>query len=101
MYCDAGLNTEHIIYLNVYQNLVLTAMKMHRYIRTWGINTTKNSAFIESGLWESLLCSEAHDAFFRVYPADNLAHVYKHPKQGLQSCREGVCRSLRDSKDPR
>lgn len=48
IYSDSGLNTEQTIYLNVYQNFVLTAMKMHRYIRTWGINTSKNSMFIES-----------------------------------------------------
>ncbi|KZP22725.1 hypothetical protein FIBSPDRAFT_910389 [Athelia psychrophila] len=29
IYSDSGLNTEQTIYLNVYQNFVLTAMKMH------------------------------------------------------------------------
>ncbi|KAF7979113.1 hypothetical protein HWV62_43323 [Athelia sp. TMB] len=50
-----GLNTEHTVYLNVYQNFVLTAMKMHRYIRTWGINTIKNSAFIERAIQQIIL----------------------------------------------
>ncbi|KAF7974772.1 hypothetical protein HWV62_11243 [Athelia sp. TMB] len=55
VYCDMGLNTEHTVYLNVYQNFVLTAMKMHRYIRTWGINTIKNSAFIERAIQQIIL----------------------------------------------
>lgn len=48
LYCDSILNSEHTVYLNIYQNFVLAAMKMHQYIRHWGINTNKSSKFIQS-----------------------------------------------------
>ena len=48
IYCDAELNTGHVVHLNIYQNLVLSAMKMHSYIRTWGIDVAKNWKFIHS-----------------------------------------------------
>jgi len=50
IYCDADLNTEHTTYLNIYQNFLLTAMKMHQYIRSWGINMTKSSKFIQNSV---------------------------------------------------
>lgn len=51
LYCDFALNTEHNVYLNIFQNFVLTAMKMHRYIRNWGINANKSSDFIKGELF--------------------------------------------------
>lgn len=48
IYCDTDLNTDHTVYLNIYQNFILTAMKIHQYIRNWGISTTKSSNFIQS-----------------------------------------------------
>lgn len=48
IYSDTDLNTEHVVYLNIYQNFLLSALKMHGYIREWGLTATKNTAFIRS-----------------------------------------------------
>lgn len=32
---DPALNSHHTIYKNVYENLLVTAMKMHYYLRSW------------------------------------------------------------------
>jgi hypothetical protein len=48
IYCDTEFNTSTTVYLNIYQNFVLSAMKMHRYLRCWGIDVSKNVAFIHS-----------------------------------------------------
>jgi len=50
IYCDSDLNSEHTVYLNIYQNFVLVAMKMHLYIRDWGISTNKSSKFIRDSV---------------------------------------------------
>ncbi|TFY78052.1 hypothetical protein EWM64_g5961 [Hericium alpestre] len=47
IFCDISLNPEHVVYLNVYQNFMLVAMKMHHYLRSWGLNINKNAAFIQ------------------------------------------------------
>ncbi|RDB25955.1 Telomerase reverse transcriptase [Hypsizygus marmoreus] len=48
IYSDPSLNTEHVVYLNIYQNFLLCAMKMHGYLRDWGIGAHKNAAFIHN-----------------------------------------------------
>lgn len=48
IYCDMDLNTEHTVYLNIHQNFMLCAMKMHNYLQAWATNTTKNATFIHS-----------------------------------------------------
>jgi telomerase reverse transcriptase len=50
LYCDERLNAEHVVYLNIYQNFVLSAMKMHGYIHTWGLDVGKSTKFILSKL---------------------------------------------------
>lgn len=40
------LNTESVVYLNIYQNFILCAMKMHGYLRDWGLKANKNAAFL-------------------------------------------------------
>lgn len=47
IYNDFDLNTEQTVYLNIYQNFVLTAMKMHQYVRSGGINHDKNPKFVK------------------------------------------------------
>ena len=46
IYCDTEFNTDHVVFLNIYQNFLLSAMKMHRYIRSWGIDVSKSHSFI-------------------------------------------------------
>lgn len=47
LYNDFDLNTDEGVYLNIYQNFVLTAMKMHQYIRNWGISPSKSPKYIK------------------------------------------------------
>jgi telomerase reverse transcriptase len=54
LYCDERLNTEHVVYLNIYQNFVLSAMKMHGYFHTWGLDVGKSTQFILSKLHTAL-----------------------------------------------
>jgi telomerase reverse transcriptase len=46
IFSDGDLNSRHIVYLNVYQNLMLTALKMHEYLRDWGIGSWINYSFL-------------------------------------------------------
>jgi hypothetical protein len=48
IYTDVDLNTSSIIYTTVYQNFLLSAMKMHGYLRDWGIDPDKNRSFVLS-----------------------------------------------------
>ncbi|KAI0955894.1 hypothetical protein AcV7_006436 [Taiwanofungus camphoratus] len=48
IYCDADLNSPHTIYLNIYQNFMISAMKMHHYLCHWGLDTRKNFTFIHN-----------------------------------------------------
>ena len=44
IFSDRDLNTEYVVYLNVYQNALLTALKMHEYLRTW--SGRRNNTFL-------------------------------------------------------
>lgn len=46
IYNDAGLNSTHAVYLNIYQNFTVLAMKMHSYLREWRLNVAKSHAFV-------------------------------------------------------
>jgi hypothetical protein len=46
IFSDADLNTDDVVYLNIYQNFLLCAYKMHSYMRDWGLSAKKNAAFI-------------------------------------------------------
>ncbi|KAJ3515494.1 hypothetical protein NLJ89_g1720 [Agrocybe chaxingu] len=48
IFSDSDLNTEHVVYLNLYQNLLMTAVKMHEYIRDWSTNRRRNNTFLET-----------------------------------------------------
>lgn len=48
IYTDTELNSVDVVYLNIYQSFISMAMKMHGYIRTWGLNTSKSTNFIKS-----------------------------------------------------
>jgi hypothetical protein len=41
IFCDTTLNTERVVHRNVYQNFLLAAMKMHCYVRDWGVDLGK------------------------------------------------------------
>ncbi|OBZ72156.1 Telomerase reverse transcriptase [Grifola frondosa] len=43
---DTTLNSVHTVYLNIYQNFMLLAMKMHHYLRSWGLNVPGSFSFI-------------------------------------------------------
>ncbi|PIL35516.1 hypothetical protein GSI_02244 [Ganoderma sinense ZZ0214-1] len=46
IYNDAELNSREAIYVNLYQNFAVLAMKMHHYLRQWGLNIDKSHTFI-------------------------------------------------------
>ena len=46
IYTDASLNSEHVVHLNIYQNFLLLAMKMHTYLRARGLGSRKNESFV-------------------------------------------------------
>ncbi|KAF7292779.1 Telomerase reverse transcriptase [Mycena indigotica] len=50
IYNDIRLNTEHVVYANIYENFLLCALKMHFYLRGWGLDTRKHARF----LWETI-----------------------------------------------
>lgn len=45
---DVGLNSTNTIYRNIYQNFLLTAMKMHHYVRSWKLDVEAHSSFLLS-----------------------------------------------------
>ena len=45
---DPELNTPHIIHKNIYENFLVTAMKMHYYLRSWTLDLQKSASFIAS-----------------------------------------------------
>jgi hypothetical protein len=51
IFSDADLNTDDVVYLNIYQNLLLCAYKMHSYLRNWGLSYKKNATFIHGALF--------------------------------------------------
>lgn len=53
IFSDTDLNTDDVVYLNIYQNLLLCAYKMHSYLRDWGLSTQKNATFIHGTLFIS------------------------------------------------
>ncbi|KAG8935507.1 hypothetical protein FRC02_007866 [Tulasnella sp. 418] len=52
IYNDTALNTRKTVYINVYQNFIITAMKMHSYITSWGIDTSIHTKFIYTTICE-------------------------------------------------
>ncbi|KAF7374776.1 Telomerase reverse transcriptase [Mycena sanguinolenta] len=44
---DSNLNSLDTVYLNIYQNFLLSAMKMNGYIRDWGLHTNKHASFLQ------------------------------------------------------
>ncbi|OJA16662.1 hypothetical protein AZE42_09265, partial [Rhizopogon vesiculosus] len=48
IYTDTGLNGLHTAYVNVYQNSIISAIKMHHYLMSWGINVAKNAKFLHA-----------------------------------------------------
>jgi len=43
IYNDMALNSRRAVFTNVYQNFVITAMKMHNYVKGLGISTSHHS----------------------------------------------------------
>ncbi|CAA7267063.1 unnamed protein product [Cyclocybe aegerita] len=55
IFSDSDLNTEHVVYLNLYQNLLMTAVKMHEYIRDWSANRRRNNTFLQNVIRKTIL----------------------------------------------
>ncbi|KAF7316755.1 Telomerase reverse transcriptase [Mycena chlorophos] len=46
IYNDINLNSENVVCCNIYENFLLCALKMHVYLRGWGLDTRKHGKFI-------------------------------------------------------
>jgi hypothetical protein len=46
IFTDMNFNSMKVAHLNVFHNYVLTAMKMHYYIKTWGVDVDKHHRLI-------------------------------------------------------
>lgn len=46
IFTDVNFNSMRVAHLNVFHNYILTAMKMHHYIKAWGVNVNKHHRFI-------------------------------------------------------
>ena len=53
IYSDCTLNTDYVVHLNIYQNFLLCALKMHCYLRELDI-VLKNTRFLRGTfIWKS------------------------------------------------
>jgi hypothetical protein len=50
IYTDTDLNGSHTVHVNVYQNFIVSAMKMHHYLMAWGIDVGKNTKLLRGEL---------------------------------------------------
>ncbi|KAF5367406.1 hypothetical protein D9758_003636 [Tetrapyrgos nigripes] len=55
IYTDNRLNSKHVVHSNIYQNFLLSAMKMYVYVRDWGLSTKSNERFI-LGITKQMIC---------------------------------------------
>jgi len=83
IYCDSDLNSKHTVYINIYQNFVLVAMKMHLYIHDWGISTKKSSKFIR-GMSHALLCSFRWNGVIRLCASSHPVHICNDEEQSIK-----------------
>ncbi|KAJ7761910.1 hypothetical protein DFH07DRAFT_413246 [Mycena maculata] len=56
---DIDLNTQHAVYLNIYQNFLLSALKMNGYIRDWGLDTKKHAPFLRDTVEQMIIYASA------------------------------------------
>ncbi|KAL7279239.1 hypothetical protein ACG7TL_007079 [Trametes sanguinea] len=98
IYNDAALNSSHAVHLNVYQNFLVLAMKMHHYLRSWGLDVSKHHAFVLKTIRQALrfaytsACNKASHKLARTHDA----HVELHERQvtwlGLHAFRTVLSR---------
>lgn len=50
IYSDTDLNTEPVVYLNIYQNMLLTALKMQQYLVESKLLSRNNTAFVHKAI---------------------------------------------------
>ena len=62
VFSDTYFNTEHVVYLNIYQNLLMIAIKMHEYLRDWGVSGKRNISFLRSKFQIVYLSLSSEDA---------------------------------------
>jgi hypothetical protein len=43
---DTKFNSIRVVYLNLYHNFVVTAMKMHQYLKNWGTDIDRNHHYL-------------------------------------------------------
>jgi telomerase reverse transcriptase len=69
IYTDTDLNGSHTVHVNVYQNFIVSAMKMHHYLMAWGIDVGKNTKLLRDAIGHTARC--AYSAMRQQYSSPN------------------------------
>ncbi len=79
VYNDATLNSAHAVHLNAYQNFTVLAMKMHHYLRQWGLDVPKHHAFVLSAPSSPFASAEyvVLIVWPRVFPAETIRQAIR------------------------
>ena len=86
IFSDRELNTEYVVYLNIYQNSLMTAMKMHEYLRAWCVNRKQNNAFLRG---KCNISSHPNSTQSSRLDAIRRAVMYNYTSVHAQSRRKG------------
>ncbi|KAF8802469.1 hypothetical protein BYT27DRAFT_7112483, partial [Phlegmacium glaucopus] len=55
IFSDRDLNTEYVVYLNIYQKSLMMAMKVHEYLRTRSVNRKRNNTFLRDAIQRAVM----------------------------------------------
>jgi hypothetical protein len=47
LFTDMSLNTSFTVHLNIYENFLITAVKVVQYVMEWGIDVSKAQALLQ------------------------------------------------------
>jgi hypothetical protein len=54
IFSDRHLNSWNVVHLNIYQNFLMTAVKMHEYLKGWGTGRWIQYSFLRGKFWETI-----------------------------------------------
>ncbi|GJE88721.1 telomerase reverse transcriptase [Phanerochaete sordida] len=54
IFSDPALNTADTVHRNIYQNFLISAMKMHHYIHSWKLDAEKHASFLLSTIHQMI-----------------------------------------------
>ena len=86
IFSDRELNTKHVVYLNIYQNSLMTAMKLHEYLQTWCVSKKRNNAFLRG---KCNISTHLNSTLSSRLDAIRRAVMYNYTSVDAQSRRKG------------